>query len=61
MCAVTATRCNGTCKDFYRHLKQKGKASKLALVAVANKLLRQVFAVVKQDKDYIDGYVSSLK
>ncbi len=58
MCAVTAIRYNQACKAFYLHLKQKGKASKLALVAVANKLLRQVFAVVKQDQDYIDGYIS---
>ena len=58
MCAVTAIRYNQACKAFYLHLKEKGKASKLALVAVANKLLRQIFAVVKQDQDYIDGYIS---
>lgn len=59
MCAVTAIRYNQACKAFYLHLKERGKASKLALVAVANKLLRQVFAIVKQDQEYIDGYVAS--
>jgi transposase len=58
MCSMTAIKYNQACKAFYLHLKQKGKASKLALVAVANKLLRQVFAVVKQDQDYVNGYIS---
>jgi hypothetical protein len=55
---VTATLYKQACKEFYLHFKQKGKASKLALVAVANKQLLQVFAVVKQVKDYLDGYIS---
>ena len=61
MCALTAIKYNQACKSFYLRLKEKGKSSKLALVAVANKLLSQIFAVVKQDKDYIDGYVSRTK
>jgi len=50
-CAVTATWCNQTCKDFYLNLKHKGKASKLALITLANKLFREVFAIGKQ-KEY---------
>jgi hypothetical protein len=61
MCALTAIRYNQACKAFYLHLKGKGKSSKLALVAVANKLLSQIFAVVKQDKDDVDGFVSRRK
>ena len=34
---------------------------KVAIVAVANKLIRQAFAVVTQEKPYVDGYVSSKK
>ena len=49
---------NAACKEFYTRLREKGKPGKLALIAVANKVIRQCFAVVKQDKEYIDGFVS---
>jgi hypothetical protein len=39
-------------------MKEKGKPGKLIMIAVANKVLRQCFAVVKHDTDYIDGFVS---
>ncbi len=45
LCAMRAIRANKTCKEMYERLKEKGKSGKLALVAVANKLLRQAFAV----------------
>ena len=37
---------------------QMGSQEKVAIVAVANKLIRQAFAVVTQEKIYIDGYKS---
>lgn len=46
----SAIRYNKPCKDFYERLKANGKPSKLALVAVMNKLVRQVFAVVQQQR-----------
>ena len=39
--------------------RQNGKSGKLAMIAVANKLIRQAFAVVAHDKEYIDGFVSN--
>ena len=45
----------------YERLRSKGKPGKVALIAAANKLIRQAFAVITQDKPYIDGYVSSKK
>lgn len=52
----TAIRYNKPCKDLYERLKAKGKASKVALIAVANKLLRQAFAVCKSGRIYSSDY-----
>ena len=49
MCALTAMRTNPACKVFYDRLKAKGKASKVALVAVGAKLLRQAAAMLKSN------------
>lgn len=45
LCAMSAIRVNSQCKTMYERLKQGGKNGKLAMVAVASKLLRQTFAV----------------
>jgi len=47
MCAISAIRNNPACKVFYERLKAKGKASKVALIAVCGKLLRQAAAMIK--------------
>lgn len=52
----SAIRYNRPCKEFYERLKANGKPSKLALVAVANKLLRQAFAVCKSGGVYCNEY-----
>lgn len=49
---------NQECNKLYNRLKQRGKSGKLIMIAVANKVIRQAFAVVKSGKPYIDGYVS---
>lgn len=58
--SMQAIRCNAACKEFYSRLKANGKSGKVAIVAVANKLIRQAFAVIKKNCMYIDGYVSCL-
>ncbi len=45
LCAWSACRCNLACQQLYQRLLEKGKARKLALIAVANKLLKQAFAI----------------
>ncbi len=55
----SALRGNTACKECYARLKANGKPSKVALIAVANKLVRQAFAVIKSESSYVDGYVSS--
>jgi transposase len=56
MCALNAKATNGACKELFDRLVAKGKNKKLAILAVANKLLKQVFGVVKNaclfDKNY---------
>lgn len=50
MCAISAIRNNPACKVFYERLKAKGKASKVALIAVCGKLLRQAAAMLKSGR-----------
>ena len=56
MCAMNAMVNNPVCKDLYDRLVGKGKHKKVALMAVCNKLLKQIFAVVQSkvpfDKNY---------
>ena len=56
--AFSSLRCNAECKACFDRLRSNGKPGKVALIAVANKLVRQAFAVVTQEKSYIDGFKS---
>jgi len=49
MCSMNAIKTNPACKALYDRLRAKGKTGKQALIAVCNKLLKQVFAVVKNN------------
>lgn len=52
-CATwSALRGNKACKALYDRLKAKGKSGKVALIAVANLLLRQIYAVVTTQKPF---------
>jgi transposase len=52
----SAKRCNKACRELYERLLAKGKAKKLALIAVANKLLKQAFAIAKAQSKYQENY-----
>lgn len=47
MAAQSARLYNNACRALYERLIDVGKPKKVALIAVANKLVKQVFAVVK--------------
>ena len=47
-------------QEVYERLVNKGKSKKLALIAVANKLIKQCFAMVKSVRPYDETYVSVL-
>lgn len=51
-CALTARRFNPACKALYIRLRERGKSYKQAMIAVAHKLIRQAFAVVKSGKPF---------
>lgn len=57
--AWSASRHNKACRECYQRLRSNGKSGKLAMIAVANKLIRQAFAVVTSNSSYIDGYIST--
>lgn len=56
MAAQSARFYNRTCRQLYERLIARGKARKVALIAVANKLVKQVFAVVKSQTLFDDDY-----
>jgi hypothetical protein len=56
---MNAMKTNVTCKALYERLRANGKTGKQALVAVMNKLLKQVFAVVKHNSLYQPNYCSA--
>lgn len=56
MAALSAKEYNTTCKEQYNRLISDGKCKKVALVAVANKLARQIFAIVKNGSMYDPCY-----
>lgn len=52
-CATwSALRGNKACKALFDRLRAKGKPAKVALIAVANLLVRQIFAVVTTQKPF---------
>jgi len=58
MCSMSAIKHNKACKELYERLKAKGKAGKLALIAVCNKLLKQAFAVATKGTIYQANFCS---
>ena len=56
MCSISAIRCNKACVDLFERLREKGKPVKVAMIAVANKLLKQIFAIVKNNQAYSEIY-----
>ncbi|GAA4105824.1 IS110 family transposase [Mucilaginibacter panaciglaebae] len=56
VCSWSASRCNKACRDLYGRLLARGKAKKLALIAVANKLIKQAFAIATQKTKYNENY-----
>lgn len=56
MAARSAKLYNKACKELYERLRKKGKAHRVVMIAVVNKLLKQAFAIVEAgtlyEKDY---------
>lgn len=52
MCSMTAKVHNKACRELYERMVTAGKAKKVALVAVMNKLIKQVFGMVRSGEVY---------
>lgn len=52
MSSLAAANFNPSCLQLRERLKERGKSNKQIRIAVANKLVRQIFAVLKFNKDW---------
>ncbi len=52
LCSWTAKSCNPQCKALYEKLEKRGKPEKVMKVAIAHKLLRQVFGIMKRGEPF---------
>lgn len=58
MCSFNACKSNKACRGLYERIVAKGKSKKLALIAVANKLIKQAFAIARSGLVYDAEYRS---
>jgi transposase len=54
--AIQTVRKNGIMHDYYHKLLDRGMKSIMALVAVSRKLLRIIFAMIRDDSEFIAHY-----
>jgi len=57
LCSWSAKRCNQDCKKMYDRLKEKGKPERVIKIALANKLLKQAFSIIKNQTYYTENFV----
>jgi len=56
LCSWSAKRWNKKCKEMYERLITNGKAERVAKIALANKLLKQAFAIGKNKVKYREDF-----
>ena len=59
ICAWAVLRLDGDLRDFYRRLRERGKPGKVAVIAVARKLLMQLNAVARRGTPWVKWHGSS--
>ncbi len=57
LCSWSAKKCNKGCVEMYNRLKEKGKPERVIKIALANKLLKQAFSIVKNQSYYTENFV----
>ncbi len=60
VCAWSAKQWNKACSELYERLVTKGKSKRLALIAVANKLIKQAFAIATNNTTYDANYSKNI-
>lgn len=56
LCSWSAKRVNKSCIEMYDRLKEKGKPERVIKVAIANKLIKQIFSIAKNKQYYDQNY-----
>ena len=56
MAAKSAIIYNKKCSELYTRLRARGKAYRVAMIAVVNKLIKQAFAIAKSGLAYNENY-----
>lgn len=59
LCALSSIKNYPEFKDYYNRKKQEGKHAMSILNAIKNKLVLRAFAVVKNEKPYVDNYAKA--
>ena len=60
VCTYSAKFWNPGCSEMYERLKEAGKPERVIKVAMANKLLKQAFAMGKYNRNYDKNYCQKL-
>jgi len=60
LCAWSAKKYNSQCMTMYERLSEKGKPERVIKIAIANKLLRQAFAIGSKLNVYEKNYENKL-
>jgi transposase len=56
LCSWSAKRVNKNCIEMYTRLKEKGKPERVIKIALANKLIKQIFAIAKNKQVYNENH-----
>ncbi|MCB0541683.1 MAG: IS110 family transposase, partial [Bacteroidetes bacterium] len=56
LCSWSAKKCNKSCIEMYKRLKEKGKPERVIKIAIANKLIKQAFAIGKYERNYNENF-----
>ena len=59
ICAWVVLRVDGDLRDFYQRLRERGKPGKVAVIAVARKLLMQLNAVARRGTPWVKRHGSN--
>ncbi len=58
LCGISAAKHNSDCRAMWVRMKAAGKPGKVIIIAIANKLIRQAYAMVQSDSFYVKNYAN---
>jgi transposase len=56
LCSWSAKRVNKNCFEMYERLKEKGKPERVIKIAIANKLIKQIFSIATNKQLYNENH-----